>query len=181
MRRLATPVLRVAFLAALAACSPAEPTPFSRGEEIPLASWIVKVRSVEAMSSDLLPGMRQLAKRPDARFLVVHVEIERAASADAADEDHAAERRFLKLLSSVRLVDGQGHEYDYGLPLSQSHYQMMKMGNAWSPDDMNWDTQLGRWVILFGVPQESEDFTLFVRNLWPSEGQARLAAVDLGR
>ena len=172
--------MRVAALVALAGCFPAEPTPFSRGEEIPLASWTVAVRSVEAMSSDLLPGMRQLANRPAARFLVVHVEIERAASADAA-QDHGAERRFLKLLSSVKLKDGQGNEYDYGLPLPQSHYQMMKMGNAWSPDDMNWETQLGRWVILFGVPRESEDFTLLVRNLWPSDGQARLAAVDLGR
>jgi hypothetical protein len=46
---------------------------------------------------------------------------------------------------------------------------------------MNWNTQLGRWVVVFGVPAESGDFTLFVRNLWPAEGQARLAAVDLGR
>ena len=181
MRRPATRGLRVAALVALAACFPAEPTPFSRGEEIPLASWTVAVRSVEAMSADLLPGMRQVANRSATRFLVVHVEIERAASVDAPAEDHAAERRFLKLLSSVKLVDGQGHGYDYGLPLPQSHYQMMKMGSAWSPDDANWDPQLGRWVILFGVPRESEDFTLFVRNLWPSEGQARLAAVDLGR
>ena len=26
-----------------------------------------------------------------------------------------------------------------------------------------------------------EDFTLFVRNFWPTDGQVRLAAVDLGR
>jgi hypothetical protein len=166
-------------LAALAACFPVEPTAFARGEEIPLASWTVAVRSVEAMSADLLPGMRPLGGRPPARFLVVHVEIERAAG--GGEEDHAAERRFLKLLSSVKLRDGQGHEYAVGLPLPQSQYQMMKMGNAWSPDDANWDPQLGRWAMLFGVPRESDDFTLLVRNLWPAEGQPRLAAVDLGR
>jgi hypothetical protein len=173
----------IAVLAALAACFPAEPTPFARGEEIPLASWTVAVRSVEAVSPDLLPGFDQLADRSKSRLLVVHVEIEgRDASADEEGGLPAAQRRFLKLLTSVHLKDGEGHEYAHGLPLPQSHYQMAKMGSAWSPDDvLNSNTQLGRWVVVFKVPAASRDFTLFVRNLWPAEGQARLAAVDLGR
>ena len=184
MLRSGTRLPRVAVLVALAACFPAEPTPFGRGEEIPLASWTVAVRSVEAISANLLPGVGQLAgDRAAARLLVVHVEIENgAASADAEGEASAARSRFAKLLSSFHLKDGQGREYAYGLPLPQAQYQMAKMGSSWSPDDMmNWNTQLGRWVVVFAVPAESGDFTLFVRNLWPAEGQVRLAAVDLGR
>jgi hypothetical protein len=174
---------RLALLAAVAACFPIEPTPFGRGEEIAVGSWTLAVRSVEAMSADLLPGAAQLAGRPGSRILVVQVEIERRdAGADAEETPSEAQRRFLKLLTGVKLEDGQGREYPVGLPLPQAHYQMMKMGSSWSGDDMmNWSTQLGRWVMLFGVPAGSEDFTLFVRNFWPWDGQVRLASVDLGR
>ena len=177
-------LLCVAVGSTLAACFPAEPTPFARGDEIPLGSWKVTVRSVEAISADLLPGVNQLAGNASApRLLAVHVEIaSRDESDDAAAELSASERRFAKLLTSFGLRDGQGQAYAFGLPLPEAQYQMAKMGNSFSLDDMeHWTPQLGRWVVVFAVPAASEDFTLRVRNLWPAEGQARLASVDLGR
>ncbi len=52
--------------------------------------------------------------------------------------------------------------------------------------EAGWSAMMGQSgdeniVVLFTVPENSQGFTLYLKNPWPKEGQPRMAAVDLGR
>jgi hypothetical protein len=181
-----TSLIRILFLAPLllASCQPPEPTAFVRGEEIPLGSWSVEVRSAEAMSLKRVPGFGQMLKgKPDSTILAVRVEIQKGgASARDPEKPASVKGKFLELVRSFRLVDGQGHEYPFGMPLPYDQYRMLKWSDSLSAADLQtWNPETRHWALLFPVPSDVSDFSLVVKNRAPREGQPRLASVDLGR
>ena len=178
-------ILPLLLLPLLVSCQgpPPEPESFSRSEEIPIASWTIKVRRAEVLSAQAIPsGMIQLLQTGD-KLVAVHIGIESPGS----PEELAAE--FPRLLRAVRLDDDSGQSWRFlSVPLTDAHWRVAKAGNAYGSQDLEgWANQmrsgqfLKSWVLTFFVPQESSGFTFFIDNYAPTGDQPRLAAVDLGR
>lgn len=178
-------LLPLLLLPLLVSCEgpPPEPESFSRGQEIPIASWTIKVRRAEVLSAQAIPaGTIQLMQKGD-KLVAVHIGIESPGS----PEELAAE--FPRLLRAVRLDDGSGQNWRFrSVPLTDAHWRMFKAGNSYGLQELQgWTNEmrsgqfLKSWVLTFFVPQESSGFTFFIDNYAPIDDQPRLAAVDLGR
>jgi hypothetical protein len=185
LRVLILPLTLATLLLAAVSCNgtPPEPESFSRGQEIPIASWVIKVRRVEVLSAQSIPaGTIQLLQSGE-KLVAVHIGVESPGS----PEDLAAE--FPRLLRSVLQEDTSGQSWRFrSVPLTDAHWRVAKSGNSYGFGDLDsWINEmrsgqfLKSWVLTFFVPQESSGFTFFIDNYEPAEGQPRLAAVDLGR
>jgi len=183
---LAAGALLVAFLSGCAGSQP--PVPYQRGQAIALERWTLKVRHPEVISPSLLAGFEDFRiSNEKAKVIAVHLALE-AGDSGAAEDPHAAERGFLKLMADCRLKDRDGHEYPLGLPVPNSQFGLMKSGGAISEQEVR-DLMLSGsskrlprdWVLLFAVPKDRSGFTLLIRNRRPLEGQPPLVSVDLGR
>jgi hypothetical protein len=175
----------LALLAVLACGAPESPTPFARGQAIPLGGRTLKVRSVETLSAGVLAGSSGLrgGDPSQARVLAIHVEI--GAEKPGGTSDAEEGQRLLQLMLDFQVRDGQGNDHRFGMPVSEPQFRAMKSQGSLTPDEL---ADLGvrsgpqrDWVLLFRVPRASSDFTLRISNRRPQEGEPRLATVALGR
>jgi hypothetical protein len=174
-------------LAVLACGAPESPTPYARGQAIPLGGRTLKVRSVEALSVGVLAGFSdfRVANPSQAQVVAIHVEIDAGPAPSGGTRDFEDELRVLQLMLDFQLRDGQGSDHRFGMPLSEPQFRVMKSHGSLTPDELgNLGMRSGpqrNWVLLFAVPRASSDFTLRISNRRPQQGEPRLAAVALGR
>ncbi len=150
--------------------------PYSRGEAIPMGDGSMRVDYVEATERFAPAGYKNLAVFLDSRDFFSLLQKE-----DYSVKDLKAALALL----SLAVVDREGKKYRFGVPLRERDYRMAQAGEsgdletAWSAVTGQFEDK--RVVVLFAVPQNSDGFTLYLKNPWPKAGQPQLAAVDLGR
>lgn len=174
----------LAILVGVSACSSPEPEIFSRRQDIPIADWTVNVRSSDLISPLAMGGKILDDYLPEKAWLAVHAGAKYQGT-DGADID----REFRRLLSNLWLEDAEASKYEVAIaPLTESHFQMLKLGNQLSFEDLQglayqaeMDMSRGRWVLVFLVDKESRGFRLLIDNYAPRNGQSRRAAIDLGQ
>jgi hypothetical protein len=164
---------------ALVACAIEEPTQYSRGQAIPIATWSVTVRSTEKLSERMIPDLVRAVK-PDAMWLAVHVDLEYEGS----DSDEW-ERDLKRLFSGVRLTVEGGEEHEPIMaPMTDSHLKILKYGSSATIEEMQGWVAVSDWerlVLVFAPPKDSRGLSLLLANYDPRDQQPRLVAVDTGR
>lgn len=177
-------VLRVSALCALVlavpvACVVEEPAQYARGEAIPVASWIVTVRSSEELPQRMIPDAVRAVK-PGVMWLALHVDLDY----EGPDADEW-ERDFGRLLRGIRLRVEGGEDHDLIMaPMTESHLKLLKYGSTATFEDMqawaatsNWE----RTVLVFALPKESRGISLVLKNYAPRDQQPKRIAVPTGR
>jgi hypothetical protein len=184
-------VLVSLLLPTLLACEKAPPTPFARGQLVPVEDGGVRVTGVERISSSVLAGRGLPSVHQDWDMIVVYVRVEGAELTDVA-------KATARLLASTRLEARTGESYGrYPVPLTRDGYRLMISGGLMregtSPRQMMRELELmtsreeasGRmpreWAVLFPVPRDASGFRLLVKNPGAKGDQPRLSSVDLGR
>jgi hypothetical protein len=171
-------VLVVLACLGLASCGAGEPTPFSRGEDIPLGEATLRVYKAE-VTSQFLPAY--IGTKAGMTNAVVSFTFQ---TPQLKEEKTVKEK--MKLINSLylTLVTDEGKKITSPLILPADQYRLMLAGQAEDleavksymlsqtsglvPDD---------FVAVFVIPQGAKDLTLHIYNPAVKEGQARLASV----
>jgi hypothetical protein len=152
-------------------------TTFSLGQVIPVGDGSLRVAYVEATAC-FVPGGSD-------KNLAVFLDSTDFYSLLQKQNYSARDLRSGFALLSLFVLDSQGKKYGLGIPLRERDYLMAKAGASGDLEG-GWSAMMGESgddtvVVLFTVPENSQGFTLYLKNPWPKEGQSRVAAVDLGR
>jgi len=170
--RAARASLGLAAAGLIAACGAGAPeaTPFRMKERIPLGVVSLAVTRAQVVTIPPTP-LGSLSAVPGHKVIAVFV---RLGGLDDLDGLKGLERRLFAekfLEGRTTLSDAAGERTKDGHAMPKGlYYGSGDMGGMRSPD----------YVVVFQVPEESRDFTLFVENPEPQEGQPQLAAVALG-
>jgi hypothetical protein len=173
----------------LVSCMDEPQKPFSKNDLIPLGTNTVKVSRIE---SDLIEsGMRQapnssgpLSSLSKAGIKSVGVFFEVAGIKGSDSADRKKDREMIYPKGEVfTLLDKAQAKFDC-IGVFPEFMVLYKDPTAAADQmlNLNDDTMLPRkYVALFGIPKESVEFTLLIKNPSAKEGQPRRASVVFGK
>jgi hypothetical protein len=142
-----------------------KPTPYSRGNRIPIGDYAITVSYTEAVA------------RGSTQTLITHFRCEGVNSREETG------KFFVTLSGHMRIIDSSGNEYA-ALPFTLDYYRSRGLGFLGSGSDFrsySGSSDLTQWVVAARVPVTAHGFSLRIGNPGRQRGQPRAALIPLGR